>query len=369
MSRLQHFVPISGGKDSAAVACLAVERVHRKGFGNLPFRFVHADVGKNEHQITIDHVGYLDEWLRAELGCSIEIVRADFTEKLAQRRENIVDDWSREKVLIRHSKQCKHRTATMGWTAARDYRRTCGCKRVVLPAVEPELIERAIRYLQPTGDPFLDLCLLKGRFPGAKSRFCTEELKLAPIRAIKDAVWAEGISTVEWIGERAAESPAREKKPVLQRIRQPEPLNVSQFLYRPVHAWSADDVFEIAARHGLKPNPLYTMGAKRVGCWPCCLCGKDELVNIANRTPEHIDRLREWEWFVSMCSRRQCATFFSSADMPGGDVDFELGKIDHRVEWARCGRGGRQFDLLRAAEMYDADRDGLLCDSAYGLCE
>lgn len=366
--RLQHFVPVSGGKDSGAVMCLAVERADRRGFGNMPPRFVHCDVGKNEHQATVDHIGYLDAWLRERLGVGVEIIRADFTAQLAQRRANIRSDWSQEKILRRHTGQCKNRTASMGWTEARDYRRHCGCKRIILPPVDPELITKAEQLLQPTGDPFLDLCMLKGRFPGAKSRFCTEELKLAPMGIIKGALWAEGISTVEWIGERADESPARALKPVLQRVRRPEP-GVSQILYRPVHAMTAADVFAIADRHGLKPNPLYLMGALRVGCWPCVLCGKDELINIANRSPDHIERLREWEALVSEVSRRQCATFFPSADVPGGDEDWELGKIDERIRWARTSHGGRQLDLMRAAEMFDADRDGLLCDSAYGLCE
>lgn len=63
------------------------------------------------------------------------------------------------------------------------------------------------------------------------------------------------------------------------------------------------------------------------------------------------------------------AVFFSSTNVPGGDQDWSLGQIDKIVEWARTGRGGRQFDLLRSAENWQADEDGLLCDSAYGLCE
>lgn len=366
--RLQHFIPISGGKDSAGTACLAVERFHRKGSGNLPPRFVHCDVGKNEHQATVEHVAYLDEWLRAELGVGIEIIRADFTAQLAQRRANIRDDWSQEKTLFRHSAECKAATEEMGWTARRDHRRACSCIRIILPPVEPELIEKAIGLLQPTGDPFLDLCMLKGRFPGAKSRFCTEELKLEPMGIVKRAVWAEGISTVEWIGERADESPARAGKPVLQRIRMPGS-TACQIIYRPVHAMTAADMFALAERHGLKPNPLYLMGAKRVGCWPCVLCGKDELINIANRTPDHIDRLREWELLVSEVSRRQMATFFPSSDVQGAEGDPSLARIDERIRWARTGHGGRQLDMLRAAEIFDADAAGTMCESAYGLCE
>lgn len=87
--RLQHFIPVSGGKDSGAVMCLAVERAERRGFGNMPPRFVHCDVGKNEHQATVDHIGYLDQWLRERVGTGIEIIRADFTAQLADNDPRI----------------------------------------------------------------------------------------------------------------------------------------------------------------------------------------------------------------------------------------------------------------------------------------
>lgn len=369
MISAQHFVPVSGGKDSQGTLCLAVERFQRRPVGNMPFRAVHCDVGSNEHQITMDHIAYLDEWLRREMGVGIEIIRADFAEGIAERRRNIEAEWSKEKVLIRHSAECKAATESMGYTARRVHRRNCSCERIVQPAVPADLIAQAKALMQPTGDPMLDLCIMKGRFPSAKTRFCTEELKLAPMMQIKHALWAEGVCTVEWIGERADESPARAAKPILQRIRRPERDFVSSIIYRPVHAMTAADMFEISARHGLKPNPLYLMGAKRVGCWPCVLCGKDELANIANRTPEHIDRLREWEALMSKVVRRGCATFFRSTDIPGTEGDPELGKIDHRVAWSRTAHGGKQFDLLRAAELFDADSEGAMCDSAYGLCE
>lgn len=366
--RAQHFVPVSGGKDSQAVLALAVERFQARPSGNLPFRAVHCDVGSNEHQATMDHIAYLDAWLRSEMGIGIELIRADFAEALALRRAQIEAEWSQEKLLIRHSAECKAATAGMGYTARRNHRRDCSCERIIQPAVPADLIARAKALLQPTGDPWTDLLLLKGRFPSAKTRFCTEELKLMPMDALKQGLWAEGISTIDWVGERADESPARAAKPALQRIRRPEPF-VSSVIYRPVHQMSAADVFAISERHGLKPNPLYLQGALRVGCWPCIMCGKDEIINIANRSPEHIQRIRELEELIGQVSRRGCATFFRSTDIPGAGDDPELGKIDHRISWARTSRGGRQFDLLRSEEIFDADAEGALCDSAYGLCE
>lgn len=42
-------------------------------------------------------------------------------------------------------------------------------------------------------------------------------------------------------------------------------------LLRPVFDWSAQQVIDYILSAGLEPNPLYTMGYKRVGCWPCVM--------------------------------------------------------------------------------------------------
>lgn len=356
MIPVQHFIPISGGKDSTAALCLALERFERRPPpANLPPRFIHCDVGSNEHQATIDHIAYLSE----ATGVDIEIIRADFSAEFATRRANIRADWSREKRIKKHSPDCRASTAEMAWGQARAHRLACGCPINVMPVVAEADISEAIALLVPSGDPFLDLCMLKGRFPGAKSRFCTEELKIAPMMAIKRPIWADGISTIEWVGERADESPARALKPVIQRIRHG---NAAQILYRPCHKLSAQDVFDIAKRHGLRPNPLYLIGAKRVGCWPCIMCGKDEIINIATRTPEHIERLRAWEALVSRVSRRRMATFFHASDET-------MFGIDQIIAWGRTSRGGKQFDIFRSEQAVEADIEGAMCDSGYGLCE
>ena len=98
MSTVQHFVSISGGKDSTAVACLAVERMNRRGGGNLTTRVLFADTG-NEHPATTEHVAYLGD----KLGIQIETVRANFDHDFTVRRENIRADWSREKRRTEHA--------------------------------------------------------------------------------------------------------------------------------------------------------------------------------------------------------------------------------------------------------------------------
>lgn len=53
----EHFCSISGGADSLATALLAKERAERRP---MKLRFINADLGANEHQITHDYIGYLE---------------------------------------------------------------------------------------------------------------------------------------------------------------------------------------------------------------------------------------------------------------------------------------------------------------------
>jgi 3'-phosphoadenosine 5'-phosphosulfate sulfotransferase (PAPS reductase)/FAD synthetase len=374
---IEHVVSVSGGKDSLACYLLALER-------GRPFRAVAADAD-NEHEIWRE---YVESIPRLTGGPAVEIVKADFSALFPARRDAIRVDWTKERRRKKHSQECKIR-----WAAVAEFdddaferspeiealsdqaQRLCAeeCPIHISPPVPAEMIEAACEALQPSGNAFLDLCMLKGRFPGVKSRFCTDFLKLQPmIQHVKLPLWERGISTIEWIGERAQESPARANKPALQRIRQPGGIaGVSTFLYRPIHQLKHEDVFAIAKRHGIPPNPLYLQGMGRVGCMPCIMAKKGELRKIAQRFPHHIDRIERWEGIVAKVSRRSlgepASTFFAAKMVPG-EGDYRA-NIRAAVAWARTGRGGWNYDLLIAAELAEADEDGLQCDSEYGLCE
>ena len=284
---LEHFVSISGGKDSTATACLAIERAEKR---DMRLRFLFADTG-NEHDITLEHVDYIGR----TLGITIETVRADFTDKFAARRAAMLRDWPNELRRKMHTSECKAKCEDLAYAAKALVREECDCPIKVTPGLPMDLIERAVALMQPTGNPFLDMAMLHGRFPGSASRFCTDELKLVPMDLIKtrSRTGENAGPIIEWVGERAEESDARAKKPHIEiehcAWRTPA------IIYRPIHALTALEVFEIAKRHGLKPNPLYLMGMGRVGCMPCIMCQKEELRQIAIRFPEHIARIEEWE--------------------------------------------------------------------------
>jgi 3'-phosphoadenosine 5'-phosphosulfate sulfotransferase (PAPS reductase)/FAD synthetase len=140
--------------------------------------------------------------------------------------------------------------------------------------------------------------------------------------------------------------------------------------YRPILDWTVDDVFAMHRKHGIEPNPLYKQGMGRVGCMPCIHARKDELLEVSKRFPAEIERVAEWERIVSLAAKRGCSTFFEADTVPGNSRDMvEIRHDTHgiwqAVEWAKTGRGGRQFDMFRI----EGEQSGALCTSIYGLCE
>ncbi len=314
-----NIISVSGGKDSTALLLLAIERQP----DNL--QAVFADTG-NEHPITYDYVDYLNREV-----FPIRTVRADFAHRIAKKREYVLTHWAEK-------------------------------------GVPDEAIQRAAAALEtPTGNPFLDLCLWKGRFPSTRAAFCSEELKRNPIMAqVQDPLLDAGDDVISWQGVRADES-LRRSLLTERELKRLHPQTAAELWnYRPILQWTAADCFAMHKKHGIKHNPLYEMGMGRVGCMPCINCRKDELLEISKRFPEVIERIRSWEAAVKLASKLGGATFFAAANQGDNltvEQAVEVANIDAVVEWSKTSRGGKQFDFIRM------DNDGPLCTSIYGLCE
>lgn len=315
---IHNVVSISGGKDSTAMALLAIERQVE----NL--HLVFADTG-HEHQQTYDYVDYLEQ----RLGIKIHRLRADFSKQIEGKRRYIAENW-------------------------------------LAKGVPQSQVDRALAVLKPTGNPFLDPCLWKGRFPSTKARFCSTELKHAPLNDYCMQVSKDAQAVISWQGVRRQESPARanlSERDIELGSWEPEPKGF--LIYRPILDWTVDDVFAMHRKHGVDPNPLYLQGMGRVGCMPCIHARKDELRQIALRFPEEIQRVAEWEQLVSMAAKRGMATFMSADGEDSANVTLEQHGIRAAVDWARTSRGGKQRDLIHMLE----EQDVPLCSSQYGLCE
>lgn len=310
--RLLVVVSISGGKDSTETAFRAIDAV-----GVKRCRFVFADTG-NEHELTYDYVG---NYLPIVLGTSVEVVRAEFSRQIAAKRVYCETKWPEK-------------------------------------GVPADIVQRALSVLHPTGNPFLDLCLWKGRFPSRMAQFCTQFLKRVPLDNYLLERIAEGFDVESWRGIRRDESPNRRDAPDRERVAE------GYTIVHPIAALTSMEVVRAVQARGVQLNPLYSLGMHRVGCMPCINCCKDELLEIWKRFPQYIAIKREWESLVCLAAKRGWTTFFTDAAREGETDEqlFHRLRIDARVRWAQTSRGGRQVDALRL-------QAPPACSSVYGLCE
>ena len=233
-------------------------------------------------------------------------------------------------------------------------------------------------------DGMVDLAWQKKRWPSVRARFCTEELKIKPtIDYVLDEV-QDNMLMIQ--GIRGAESPARAKmsaqctyfkyyfepygydkngKPRKHSYRGKEVRafreKFADDLLRPVFDWSAQQVIDYILAAGLEPNPLYRMGYKRVGCWPCVMANQRDILNISRQSPERIDYIAQLEQELQNKGWRS-SSFFSLDKIPA-----------HAI--ARGNKYPDIRDVVRHVKGQNAtgslfdDDTATSCMSYYGLCE
>jgi len=201
---------------------------------------------------------------------------------------------------------------------------------------------------------FVQLVRRKGLFPSRVMRFCTTMLKVLPAQQYIASLGSEVVNAV---GIRRAESRARAN---MVEWEWSETFDCE--IWRPLARWSADDVAAIHARHDLAPNPLYAMGASRVGCWPCIHARKSEIALVARVDPGRIEQIRSIE---------------EELNDAGAKRDEEMGRPFMRRSMFSYGGGGRghvALPILAAVDWANSKRgewqpagagDGC---ARYGLC-
>jgi 3'-phosphoadenosine 5'-phosphosulfate sulfotransferase (PAPS reductase)/FAD synthetase len=191
---------------------------------------------------------------------------------------------------------------------------------------------------------FVTMATIKGRFPSRMAQFCTEKLKLVPLRR-----WIQQNISGQFerhSGIRRDESPARDKT-----VARCFDDFFNCFVNHPIYDWTKQMAFDYVQSHGHKVNDLYKLGFKRVGCAPCINSGKDDILAWAQRFPEMIHKVDAWEQHTGR-------TFFAPC-VPGMEINF----VRDVVSWAQTDRGGKQPNMFRVLN------DRPACESAYGLCE
>jgi len=202
--------------------------------------------------------------------------------------------------------------------------------------------------------------LRKAIFPSRVHRWCTQELKAIPAKRFLSSL----DSPTNVVGIRAEESPSRALMPEREYD-----AAMDCDVWRPIIAWTLDEVIAIHHRHGLRPNPLYLGSAVRVGCYPCIFSRKKEIADLSAARIAAIRLLeqRVSELWTARIERRgeQASklplTFFKAEKaLPDGSYHQP---IDRVMEWAKTSRGGRQFELFASGRDEGCMRWGL-CNTA-----
>ena len=226
-------------------------------------------------------------------------------------------------------------------------------------------------------DGMIDLVKKKSRWPSSQRRFCTSELKTIPM---VDYILDEGNDDILIIqGIRAAESSKRAEmqkqctyfkyyvqpygkdkngKDKYHTYRRKDVLRFrskhSDDLLRPVFDWSAQQVIDYILDNGLQPNPLYRMGYKRVGCYPCVMASQQDIYNISVQDPDTINH-------ISRLEQQFNSSFF------GPD---KISSKHYKGEYPLIGDVVRYVQSKHACgSLFDDDDVAANCMSYYGLCE
>jgi len=223
---------------------------------------------------------------------------------------------------------------------------------IVVAPIVADMLGRGLPQREALGlrdsDPltFPLMAQIKKRFPSRKAQFCTHHLKIEPQKRYIAEHFGD-VEVIRYSGLRWDESPSRRKR-----------WNVTQYdeyfdceLRCPVIDWTKQMCFDYVGQFGEPINQLYSLGFNRVGCAPCINSNKADIANWVRRSPEMIDKIREWEKQVGR-------TFFTPSAVPGAGLNF----IDDVVEWSKTVHGGKQYSL---DVLYEREA----CESAYGLCE
>lgn len=195
---------------------------------------------------------------------------------------------------------------------------------------------------------------VKKRTPSKKAQFCTEVLKMRPQKRWTSANVSDEFE--RYTGVRREESYGRKDTP----FRKWDDY-FDCYVNHPVTDWTKQMCFDFVRQYDEPINPLYSLGFERVGCAPCINSGKEDVRRWADRFPEMIDKIRDWEgrtgftWFAPLVPGVR-----PRLDSRGQMTIHNW--IDEVVEWSRTDRGGRQFNILHQIERP-------ACESKFGLCE
>lgn len=131
--------------------------------------------------------------------------------------------------------------------------------------------------------------------PDLNVRWCSGKLKIDVMdSAIRGDDRFVGRRTLVVTGERAAESANRARYKTFEPHRS-NVLKRHVDHWRPIHAWTEEQVWDIIRRFGVVPHPAYVLGWSRLSCMCCIFGGADQWATIRAVFPERFSAIAAHE--------------------------------------------------------------------------
>ena len=141
--------------------------------------------------------------------------------------------------------------------------------------------------------------------PLPKCRYCTSHQKIYPMDKFMRGYTGKLLKIT---GERWAESKARSNYAEFVRVPRISTAIRTVYGWRPMLAWSEEDIWEKIKETGVERHACYDMGCRRLGCAGCIFSGDHELKIEMRENPhifEALDKLEVDSGFTMSMDRRR----------------------------------------------------------------
>ena len=141
-------------------------------------------------------------------------------------------------------------------------------------------------------------------------RWCSAYLKIdVCTMAIRNQARFNNKRTLVVTGERAEESAARASyktfQPDKSDLRNGRKVQRHVDHWRPVHAWSEQEVWDIIERYKVLPHPAYMLGWARLSCMACIFGSKNQWASLNKINPEAVETISDYEEYFGKTIHRE----------------------------------------------------------------
>jgi 3'-phosphoadenosine 5'-phosphosulfate sulfotransferase (PAPS reductase)/FAD synthetase len=142
-----------------------------------------------------------------------------------------------------------------------------------------------------------------------KVRWCSAYLKIdVGACALRNQARFERSRTLFVTGERAEESPGRARYKTLEKHRSDaRDGNLGRHIdqWRPVHAWTEQQVWDVIEKYRVNPHPAYQLGWGRVSCAACIFGSKDQFASLRAVNPAQFHEVSGHEAAFGLTIKRK----------------------------------------------------------------